>query len=80
MEEEITIWYYKDNYMCTLKTNTTVYFRTLKEHLELAYYDTITSTLYFNSLYDGRFTKAKRQIMIDFKPNEISEYFDIGNL
>lgn len=75
--EEVTIWYYNKNYMCTLRTNTTVYFRTLKEHLELAYYDTITSTLYFNSLYDGRFTKAKKQIVKDFKPDTISDYLEL---
>ena len=75
--EEVTIWYHNKNYMCTLRTNTTVYFRTLKDHLELAYYDTIKSTLYFNSLYDGRFTKAKRQIVKDFKPDIISDYLEL---
>lgn len=75
--EEVTIWYYNKNYLCALRTNTTVYFRTLKDHLELAYYDTITSTLYFNSLYDGRFTKTKRQIVKDFKPDKISEYLEL---
>lgn len=72
--EEVTIWYYNKNYMCTLRTNTTVYFRSLKEHLELAYYDTITSTLYFNDLYKGRFRKARRDIIKDFKPDVISSY------
>ena len=75
--EEVTIWYYNKNYMCTLRTDTTVYFRTLKDHLEFAYYDTITSTLYFNSLYDRRFTNAKRQIVKDFKPDKISEYIEL---
>lgn len=77
MEEEITIWYYKENYMCTLKTNTTVYFKSLKEHLDIAFYDTLTSTLYFNSLYDGRFKKARKQIIKDFKPDIISSYLDL---
>ena len=55
--EEVTIWYHNNNYMCTLKSNTVVYFKTIKEKLDIAYYDTITSTIYFNSLYNGRFKK-----------------------
>lgn len=78
--EEVSIWYHNKNYMCTLRTNTVVYFRTLKEKLEIAYYDTITSTLYFNSLYDGRFTKAKKQIKKDFNPDHITTYFNLGEL
>lgn len=77
MEEEITIWYYKDNYKCTLEKNTTVYFASLKDHLEIAFYDTITSTLYFNDLYKGRFKKAKQQIIKDFKPDTISSYLNL---
>ena len=78
--EEVTIWYHNNNYMCTLKSNTVVYFKTIKEKLDIAYYDTITSKIYFNSLYNRRFKKVKRQILLDFKPNEISEYFNLGDL
>lgn len=77
MGEVTTIWFMKENYMCSLTTNTTVYFKTIKEHLELAYYDTITSTLYFNDLYKNRFIKAKRQIIKDFKPELVSEYLEL---
>lgn len=73
MEDKI-IWYKQKNYECSLKTNTTVYFRTIREHLELGYYDTIESILYFNSLYSKSFRKARRQIIKDFIPDSIIEY------
>lgn len=76
----ITVWYMKDNYKCTLETNTTVYFQSLRDNLEIAYYDTITSTLYFNDMYKGRFNKAKKQIVKDFKPDHISRYLNLGDL
>lgn len=78
--EEVKVWYLKDNYKCTLEDNTTVYFASLKDNLEIAFYDTITSTLYFNDLYDGRFKKAKRQIIKDFNPDHISRYFNLGDI
>lgn len=77
---EVKVYYMKENYKCTLETNTTVYFISLKDNLEIAYYDTITSTLYFNDLYKDRFKKAKRQIIKDFKPDTISSYFNLGDL
>lgn len=74
--ENGSVWYYNKKYLCSLKTETTVFFRTLKDHLDIAYYDTINSILYFNSLYDGRFIKVKRQIIKDIKPSEISNYME----
>lgn len=78
--DHVTVYYIKDNYKCTLEENTTVYFVTLRDNLELAFYDTITSTLYFNELYKGRFRKARRDIIKDFKPDVISSYFNLGDL
>ena len=77
MGDVATVWYFKNNYMCSLTTNTTVYFKSIKEHLDIAYYDTITSTLYFNELYKNRFKKAKREILLDFKPDYVSEYLEL---
>ena len=77
MGDVANVWYFKDNYMCSLTTNTTVYFKSIREHLDIAYYDTITSTLYFNGLYKNRFKKAKREILLDFKPDYISEYLEL---
>lgn len=78
--DDVKVWYYKDNYKCTLETNTTVYFASIRDHLEIAFYDTITSTLYFNELYKGRFKKAKRDIIKDFKPDVVSSYFNLGDI
>lgn len=78
--ENVTVYYIKENYKCTLEKNTTVYFVSLRDNLELAFYDTITSTLYFNELYKGRFRKARRDIIKDFKPDVISSYFNLGDL
>ena len=69
------IWFYQKNYMCAI-SDSIVYFVTIKEHLDLAYYDTITGVIYFNSLYDGQFTKARKQIIKDFKPDVISSYME----
>ena len=77
MEERGKVWYYNKKYLCSLTTETTVFFRTLKDHLDIAYYDTINSVLYFNDLYKGRFTKVKRQIIKDIKPETISEYMEL---
>lgn len=71
--EETKIWYRQNNYMCAIK-DTIVYFISLKEHVDLAYYDTITGVIYFNTLYKGRYIKARKQILKDFKPDVISEY------
>ena len=70
------VWYHNKKYLCSLRTETTVFFRTLKDHLDIAYYDTINSVLYFNNLYDGRFTKVKRQIIKDINPEVISSYME----
>lgn len=77
MGEVATVWYFKDNYMCSLVTETTVYFKSIKDHLDIGYYDTITSVLYFNGLYKNRFKKAKRNIIKDFKPDVVSEYLEL---
>lgn len=75
--DEVKVWYYKENYKCTLETNTTVYFASLRDNLEIAFYDTLSSTLYFNDEYKGRFKKAKQQILLDFKPNTVSSYLNL---
>ena len=71
--KEKSIWYYQKNYICSI-SDTTVYFISIREHVDLAYYDTITGVIYFNSLYEGQFRKARRQILKDFKPEVISSY------
>ena len=68
-------WFMQKNYLCSI-TETTVYFVSIKEHVDLAYYDTITGVIYFNTLYDGRFRKARKQILKDFKPEVISSYME----
>lgn len=73
--KEKGIWYYQKNYMCSIN-DTTVYFISIREHVDLAYYDTITGVIYFNSLYEGQFRKARKQILKDFKPEVISSYME----
>lgn len=77
MGDITSIWYMKNNYMCSLTESTTVYFKSIREHLDLAYYDTINSVLYLNNMYKNRFKKAYRNIINDFKPETVSEYLDL---
>ena len=70
-----SIWYYQKNYMCSI-SDSIVYFISLREHVDLAYYDTITGVIYFNSLYEGQYVKARKQILKDFKPEVISSYME----
>ena len=77
MKDGGIVWYYNKKYLCSLKTETTVFFKTLKDHLDIAYYDTINSILYFNDLYKGRFKKVKRQIIKDIKPEVVSDYLEL---
>lgn len=68
-------WFKQKYYLCRI-SDTTVYFVSIREHVDLAYYDTITGVIYFNSLYDGQFVRARRQILKDFKPEVISYYME----
>ena len=41
----ITVWYMKDNYKCTLESDTTVYFQSLRDNLEIAFYEKLVNKL-----------------------------------
>lgn len=60
-------------YLCN-DSKGSVEFRTMKDHIEIAYLDKKTSTLYFNARCRMQFKAIKRQIIKDYKPKNISEY------
>jgi len=49
-------------------------FRTMKDHLDIAYLDKKTGYLYLNTRYRMQFKAIKNQIIKDYKPNSIQEY------
>lgn len=55
----------------------TIEFRTMKDKLELGYYDTTKDILYLNDRYKDQFKDVKRQIKKDYQPNTILPYCNL---
>jgi len=77
-DEIITIWHYGKNYLYNEEDNT-IYFRTLKDRFEIAFYDKRTKILYENTKYKNRFKAAKSEIhkKLELTKDQISEYIDM---
>ena len=59
------------------ETNNYIYFRTFKDHIEIAEIDKKTDTIYFNTKYKMQFKAIKRQIVKDYQPKHTSEYVNL---
>lgn len=53
-----------------------IYFRTMKK-IEIAFFDKRSCTLYLNRDYRMNFKAIKNQIMHDYKPKIVTEYFNM---
>ena len=59
------------------ESSDSIEFRTLKDHLEIAYLDKKKNELALNSRYRMQFKAIKKQIIKDYKPNSITEYINL---
>ena len=57
-----------------------IYFYSVKEHIEFAFYNKKTGTLYINSTFKDKFKQAKTEIKKLYHPCVISHYFNLGDL
>ena len=78
MGELVRIWDVKDNYMsCQDDKDNYVYFKSIKEHLDIAFLDLKSGILYINTKYKKNFRKAKADIRKDYNITFTSEYMDM---
>ena len=59
------------------KTNKHIDFRTMKDKIDLGWYDIEKNTLYLNKDYKNQFKAIKRQIIKDYHPKDIVDYFNL---
>ena len=78
MYEKVEIWNYASNYMWT-EENDTIYFRTLRDRIDIAWFDKRTKMLYENTKYKNRFINATSEIhkTYNLSKDQISEYIDM---
>ena len=57
-----------------------IYFKTIKDRVELGDYDKNQGILYFNSDYRMQYKAIKRQIIKDYQPKKVSEYLNLKGL
>lgn len=82
--KEITIWTSpirriddnRPNYMYS-KSKNSIYFRTMKDKKEIAFFDKNTNILYLNTEYKMQFKAIKRQIIKDYAPKTVLEYINL---
>lgn len=59
------------------KQNNTIEFRTYKDKKELGWFDSNKDVLYLNSDYKNQFKVVKNQIVKDYQPKNIIDYFNL---
>ena len=67
------------NYLHT-KNGNIISFRTIKNKCDIGYYDENKDVLYLNDDYRMQFKAIKKQIIKDYAPKSITEYFNLPGL
>ena len=74
------VWRVKDHFLQSYEDGNHIYLAAKSTHEEIAFYNTKTNCLYFNTKYRDRFSKAKSEIKKAFKPSAISQYTNLGDM